>query len=298
MRSGRDVKAWIWKLPVCGLAFFLATAVTAAILTMAGLHRMAMPPGFVEQKSTLYSLALCPLVAAGLAPLAAGLSGGFRARWLTVALLVWINMAVNMAIELAIFSTLLANGGAAFLVLMYAGAAAALGAATAHWFGPSERPPAEVPRRGAAGWTWRIAAAVLAFPVIYLVFGMMVSPIVVERYRAGIAGLVLPPMSVIVSVQILRSALFLAGSAAAIFLWAGTRRGLVLALGWAHLVTVGLYGLLSGYWLPAALRIAHSLEITADSFVYALVIVLLLKRGTTAPERAAQVDGAVPVSAA
>jgi hypothetical protein len=39
---------------------------------------------------------------------------------------------------------------------------------------------------------------------------------------------------------------------------------------------VGLFGLLQGSFLPMTLRIAHSLEIGADSFAYAASLVLLL----------------------
>jgi hypothetical protein len=97
------------------------------------------------------------------------------------------------------------------------------------------------------------------------------------EYRTGVAGLILPSLAVILPVEVARSVLFLLASVPAIFLWTHSRRALVVALGWAHAVTVGLYGMLRAYWFPTALRVAHSLEITADSFAYAFVIVMLLE---------------------
>jgi hypothetical protein len=38
---------------------------------------------------------------------------------------------------------------------------------------------------------WRAIMAVLAFPVIYLAVGSVIGPIMVDRYRTGVAGLIL-----------------------------------------------------------------------------------------------------------
>jgi hypothetical protein len=273
----RSLIEYIWKLPVCGLAFSIASFAAATILTIAGLHAPSLPPGVDSQRSGLISIALSPLLALGLAPLAAGLLGSYRLRWLAIALLTFISLGPNTVIEASIFSTVFANGGGAFVVLMNAAAAAVFGAVLARLFqrtGPAPMVKPHPPMRWRVG---RIALAVLAFPTVYLAFGWMISPIVIGHYRAGVAGLVIPGFGTILGVQILRSVLFLLASAPAILLWAGSRRGLMAALGWAFSVTVGLYGLLSAYWFPAVLRVTHSLEITADSFAYAILIVMLLK---------------------
>jgi hypothetical protein len=59
-----------------------------------------------------------------------------------------------------------------------------------------------------------------------------------------------------------------------------------LNLGWALFVLVGLLNLMQAIRLPASLRLIHSLEILADSFVYALVLVMLFRRSDTASQRA------------
>lgn len=296
MNTPNRILDYLWRLVASGVAFLVGAAVAAAILTPTGLHSMALPVGATTGKSELFSIALCPFLALGLAPLAAGLSGRYRVRWFAIAFLAFINMGVNTAIESKIFTSMFAQGGAAYMILMFAGAATVFALVLVGLFHRDAALPTLTVRRSPLGWVWRIVLAILAFPVVYFVFGSAVAPFVLATYRAGVAGLILPPLSVILPVQLVRSALFLLASLPAILLWARSRWGLVLALGWAHAVTVGLYGLLGAYWFPTILRVAHSIEITFDSFVYALIIVMLLK------PRAVPADGpaetATPVRSA
>jgi hypothetical protein len=272
---------YVWKLPVCGLTFPIASVAAAIILTIAGLRVPSLPPGADAARSELMAIALSPLLALGLAPLAAGLIGSYRLRWLALALLTFISLGANTVIESSIFSTMFANGGAVFVILMNAVGATAFGAVLARFFGKAGQSPTLEPHHGLTWWLGRIVLAVLAFPAVYLAFGVAISPIVLEHYRAGVAGLVAPGFGTILPVQMVRSALFLLASAPAILLWTGPRRELMAALGWSYTVTVGLYGLLGAYWVPMVLRVTHSLEIAADSFAYAILIVMLLKPRVT-----------------
>jgi hypothetical protein len=122
------------------------------------------------------------------------------------------------------------------------------------------------------GWLWWFILAIFA----YLVFGMMVAPVVVDYYRHGIAGLILPTMSVILPTQMVRSTVFLVASLPFIVLWKKSRGSLIFSLGLAHWLVVGLCGLVQALRFPPVLRIAHSLEIGADSFAYAVAIAFLL----------------------
>jgi hypothetical protein len=112
---------------------------------------------------------------------------------------------------------------------------------------------------------------------------MCVGPFVIDYYRQGALWWRIPPVDVILRTQLLRSLLFLGASLPVILLWAGSRRRLILALGLAHAAMVGLNGLSQAYWMPSVPRVLHSLEITADSFAYALVLVwLFFPRSRTA----------------
>jgi hypothetical protein len=107
---------------------------------------------------------------------------------------------------------------------------------------------------------------------------MMVGPFVADAYRAGRFGLVLPGLGQILSVQFVRSVLFLLASLPVLAAWHGSRLRLALALGAAHFVMVGLFGMLQAYWLPAPMRLIHTAEILVDSVTYAAVLVVLLVR--------------------
>jgi hypothetical protein len=126
-----------------------------------------------------------------------------------------------------------------------------------------------------AFWASRFVLAIFAFPAIMFFFGMMVAPFVTPTYRAGGFGLLLPPVSEFLPYEFIRSAFFLLASLPFLLLSKGSRGSLIFSLGLAHSVLVGLFGLLQVFWFPPVLRICHSLEITADSFAYAAVLVFL-----------------------
>ena len=283
------MKAFIFyaaKAAAVALAYVLGAMVGAAVLSAVGASLPALPAGADADGLPLLSTIAALTLGLGLGPLAAGLGVGFRARWATLALLVFVCLGVNTAIEAALFTTL---GGSDGMIVLNVFTSLAVGAALAALFRPAgEEPPwaarlDRFRRQFPAGqWAWRLAAALLAWPVIYLAFGMTVAPWVVPAYEAAQFGLVLPGMGQILPVQLLRSALFLGASVPALVAWRGSRRGLTLALAAAHFVLNGLFGLLQATWWPVSLRTLHTVEILGDSLVYAAVLVLLLARPRSA----------------
>jgi hypothetical protein len=137
------------------------------------------------------------------------------------------------------------------------------------------------------GWWWRAVLAWLAFPVIYFFFGALIYPMVRDLYEAPDSGLVLPGGDVVLRTVLLRSLLFLLVTIPILRSWTRSRLGLTVALGIAFTATVGLVGLVQAHWWPISMRIAHSVEICADSFVYAWILVALLaprsSRGSRVP---------------
>lgn len=254
------------------LALVIATLVAGGILSKLPLAPPTPLPGTTPGGLFVVSLYGGLLLVASLVPIASGLGGRFPIRWMSLGLMLYVATGVNTVVELSIFST--SGGGMAYMLLYYFLCFVPTMAALAWLFGSKTTAP-PIPQFGFVSWLWRAGAAWLAWPVIYFVFGMCVAPIVVPHYEAGVAGLRIPPISIIFRTQLLRSLLFLGSSLPVIMLWTSSRRRLVLALGTAHTVMVGLYGLSMAYWLPTVLRVAHSIEIAADSFVYALVLALL-----------------------
>jgi hypothetical protein len=113
----------------------------------------------------------------------------------------------------------------------------------------------------------------------------MVVPFTYEYYREELVGLTAPGWEQILPVLFVRSVLFLVASLPVLVAWHGSRRSLILALGFAMFVLVGALGLLEGYWLPLSVRVFHGLEIMADSMVYSWVLVVLLVGSRSIPSR-------------
>ncbi len=279
--------SYFWKIPLCALAFYVGTILGGMFASLAGLPAPAMPAGADQMVLGQYLLLVSLILAIGLSFLARQLAGGFVARWLTLAFLVWIAHAVNNIIEGAIFTSM--EAASLFTVVLYGTASLLAGAVAAWLFKPQgdagnfiTRAQIFFARFNAAGWGWRISAALLAFPLIYLAFGRLIAPLVMDYYAQGQFGLTLPTWGQILPIQLLRSLLFLLAGLPVLILWQSSRRGLILTLGLVLFLLVGGLNMLQAYWMPANLRLIHSLEILADELVYAAVLAALFHSSGTA----------------
>jgi len=262
----------IGKTLICTLVLIIASMLGGALLSALPLKPPLTPWATPPVSVMIAWMSLGSLVlVAGLVPIASGIGGRLSIRYCALAALLFIGNAVNTVIEMSIFT---AMGGQTFLLLQFLISFAVTAAALA-WFFDSQQPASSLPQMAISSWAWRVLVAWLAFPFIYLLFGMFVGPFVIEYYKSGAMGLQLPPMDVILRTQLVRSLLFLGCSLPVIRLWTGSRWRLVFALGMAHAVMVGLYGLSQAYWMPSIMRVLHSVEITADSFAYAFVLTWL-----------------------
>jgi hypothetical protein len=280
--EARPWTSYLWRWLLCTLFYLVGAMIGGALLARLG---VAQPPLAHPIERTVLMrnfLVGALLLAAGVAPLAQGLEGRWRTRWLAWSALVWIAVSVNTVIEARIFITAFAHGGALDAAIYALPPSLTLGVALATWFYRDTEDASAVrigdffARRGVASWVWRLVAAWLAFPAVYLFFGVIISPIVMPYYRDPALGLVIPGFGTMIPTQLVRSALLLAVSLPLVALWRGTRARLFLTLGLAYSVMIGWFGLLQATWLPMTLRITHSIEIGADSFVYALILVVLL----------------------
>lgn len=270
----------VGRVLACWVAYVVALVVAGVLIRVLHLPLPAVPGNGGPGVQFALTLVGGMVLVIGLWPIAQGLSGSLGKRAIALVAFLVLAFGVNSLIETATFTTLL-DGKVAGAALFYGAEALLLGLLLAVVFGaPQEVPRGDSDRR--VKLLRRIAAAWCAFPLIYLIFGMCVAPIVTPYYR-NISFLHIPPLRTILMVQLVRSAIFLACSLPLIALWRGTRRRLWFALGLGHAVVVGLYGLSSSASLPAVLRVTHSVEITADSFVYAWVLVTLFFTTRTAP---------------
>ena len=277
----KTIVSYAWKTLVCAVAYMGGSMLGAALATALGVSLPSMP-GTKPAQLALFAFLASLTLGASMGPLAAGLRSRYLARVAALALFAYVCLGVNTALETTIFTTV---GGGAGIVVLFLPATFACAAAAAALFRPATaRYTTAAPwsrfaaQFGAWSWAWRLAAAIVAFPVVYLAFGMMVGPFVVDAYRNQAHGLTLPGWGQIIPTQFLRSTLFLVASVPVIAFWGGSRRRLALSLGLATFTFVGLFGMLQAFWLPTAMRLVHGAEIAADSFVYATLLVWLLAR--------------------
>jgi len=274
---------YLWKLPLCGLLFFIGFIQGNLLATWLGFAMPVMPAGADATIVLQYTLVGSLILAAGLAAVSQGLSSHFLARWLILFFFAWIGYGVNTYLEAAIFSTMAAASW--YTVVMYFPAALLCSAAVA-WLFPSATKTSGLAARvrvffagrGEGEWIWRLLLAYLAFPVAYLFFGTLIAPIVLPYYREGLNELALPGWDQILPILALRSLLFMIVCLPIVIDWRLSNRRLFLTLGVTLFILVGGLGMLEAYWLPPTLRIVHSLEIFADEMVYAGALVLLLRK--------------------
>jgi hypothetical protein len=271
----------IGKVILSGIGYCIGM-ILGGMLT-AALHIKSLPPVLGDPRSPetqfLITFLLAPILALSLLPLARGLRGSWIERCLAVAGLVFVAIGLNTLIELTVFSDMLPDGEISFWVFFVLPSLLIAAAITSR---QASDGPSTMSSLTAPGWLWRLTIAWLSFPVIYFFFGMCIAPIVVPYYDAGIAGLKIPSVDVIIRTQLIRSVIFLAASLPAALLWTKSRNQFILAMGLVHAMTVGIFQLAQAGFLPAVLRVTHSVEITADSFAYAAVLGLLFVRGKKA----------------
>jgi len=268
------VTSWIWKILVIAAAYFLGTMISGAVITAAGMPWPAFPNPPSQTTNFLLNVISALLVAGCVALLARGIRGSQLVRWLVLSAFTYVIFGLNNEIEAAAFTRF---GGTGTMIMFFVAPCLLAAATAARLIRPSQPDlPHETAnsRRPSLSW-WRVVIAWLAFPVIYIFFGMLVSPVVVPFYQDPSFGLALPSWNTIFPVVLLRSALALAVTLPVVVLWSRSRRALFVALAIALFGFMGLIGLAATTFFPPTLRVAHSIEILGDAVVYAWVLVAL-----------------------
>jgi len=285
VQISKTVLAYVWRIPLCAFAYVAGTMASGGLVSAMGMKLPSIPEQANEQMMGLFLLISSCALAIGVGPLARRIRARYGVRCLILTALTYVCIGLNTPIEAAIFTNLggmrtmvvfsllpcLFFGGVTALLFKPSGKAKPFGGQVSHFFSG----------RSVQQWAWRFVAAICAFPVIYWTFGMSVAPWVAKYYEQEQFGLVLPNVGVIVLVQLLRSLLFFLAAFPIIIVWSGSRRQLTALLGLAFFALVGLFSMIQAPWLAPVLQALHSLEILADSVVYAGVLSLLFVRKET-----------------
>ena len=266
---------WAWKIPAIAIAYFIGVMISGGVITAAKMPWPAFPQSVSQANEFIIGLIGSILMAICLALLARGIRGSQTVRWLILAIFSYVTFGLNNQIEAAIFTT---YGGTATMLIFFI-LPCAFGAAAAVYLFRPEHPEESlesvVSKQPLSRWWWRAGVAWIAFPVIYVFFGMLAAPVVVPVYQSQDFGLTLPGFGTMIPVALVRSALYLAVTIPILVNWSRSRRSLFLSLGIALFAMMGLIGLLSATFFPPVLRVAHSIEILGDALVYAWLLVAL-----------------------
>jgi hypothetical protein len=279
--SPKRILSSLWKLAVCSLAFIGGMLLGGMLITVLGMQAPTLPPEMDASSTMLIMYATSPLLVLALIFVNRGLAGGWLARTAMLFLLAWIAYTVNNVIEARIFSSY--ETASWFTVATFTPALLLCAAATAWLFPPHSNDKSlsnvwkeHFQQRTAVDWAWRMLLSAVIFMPIYYFFGLFVVPFVGDYYSQGAFGLSLPPLSTLLMVLFVRSVLFLIACLPVVIVWQETRLRLTLSLGFALFMLVGLLNLLLATWIAPQVRIVHSIEIMADSLVYAGALTLLL----------------------
>lgn len=275
---------FLGKLILGASAFVVGMLFGGMIAGVAALPAPTLPVEMDGEATMIALFIVSPLLVLALYWMGRELVGGWLARSLMLAWLVWIAHVLNNVIEAVVFSSFVTSP---WFSLVTFTPAVLLCAGVTVWLWPPQRRDITFHdawqtffrQRTRIEWVWRLLLAALIFMPIYYLFGLMVAPFVNEYYRQGEFGLALPTLSTLLPVLFVRSVLFLMACLPVLVAWRGSNRSLWLSLGFALFVCVGLLNLLAAHWIPTWVRAIHLLEILADSLVYAGALVWLLPRG-------------------
>ncbi|MFX1317824.1 MAG: hypothetical protein ACFE9D_10050 [Promethearchaeota archaeon] len=132
-------------------------------------------------------------------------------------------------------------------------------------------------------WLWRFVLTAVLYLVIYYGIGTLISPIVLPFYLDMGTGLRIPPVWVILVVEISRGFLYILALLPILVSLKVETKELYLLLAFAlYLPSITMF--LPNPAFPVLLRIIHGLfEILIDSLLFAAIIIILLTSGTTKP---------------
>lgn len=131
-------------------------------------------------------------------------------------------------------------------------------------------------KRSGGEWIKRLTAGTLTYFPVYFFFGMLVSPFVMPYYSDPSMGLVIPPFSVIIPLEIIRGLMYTAVLLPIIACLDGNFKNSALALAGMLFIPGALLPLLGDQGLPAPIIPFHLTEILADSVVYGYLLARLL----------------------
>jgi len=239
-----------------------------------------LPQQANENLAIYYLLIGSLILASGWFYLIKGISGSKKERILISSLFLLIGFSIAVTIESAIYSDVGSYHLSIILLLL----PMILYAIIISVITDTKKPQQSFDKRllsyyktwSKKDWLKKTLLAIISFPIIYFIFGIIASPFVTDYYSELIGGLQLPDAGTIIGVQLIRSTLFLIITIPIIINWTSTRTKLIISLSMAHFAMVFAYDIYLAIVMPLELVIIHGIEIGADSFIYSWILISIL----------------------
>ena len=280
MNFVKSILYYVWRIAACSFIFAFGLIASRLILHPLGLTPPRLPQQADESIAVYYLLSGSILLSLSLLPFAQKISGAFFTRFLSMFFFFFACFGISVSLESSIYSSIEGFDLMILILLLpivlfsFTCISLTKSQPTSESF--SQKSLRFFKSNTRSEWAWKILLAFLSFPVIYLLFGIIASPLVADYYRESNYGLAIPDIGTIMSVQLVRSLLFLMVTLPIMITWFGNRVQLVVMLGIAHFMFVFSYDIVLAYQLPIKLVLTHAIEILLDSMVYAWVMVKLL----------------------
>lgn len=274
----KTILSYFWKLPLCAIAFFIGMALGGVLLPLMGLQAPAIPEGTDANTIALWFLVGSIILSLPLSTLARNLTAKITGRWLILSTLTWMVGGVGMVLESVFFmetGAVSSINSTLFTMLNFLLPSVFVSGVVVWLFRPFENDFGQNNPLNLGKWGWKLLAALAAYPIVYITFGLLVQPFIMEYYTQGMYELVAPTYGQLIPLQLARSLLFLFVCLPVIRWWKGDRRSLWLSLGFSFFVLTAFMAVITAYWFPLEMRVFHGLELLADGMVYTGVLVWL-----------------------
>ena len=287
--STKQLASVFGKLILCGMAFFAGLAISGTTLPLLGFQPPAIPAGTDANMIATWFFAGSILLAFALSLVTSHLRAAWYVRWALLFALIWVIGAVCMVLESMFFMT---TGAVASLydtlytLLNFLLPSLFLSGAITFLFRPSpgasdylEQVQIFIQSRAYAQWLFRGLLVWLAYPLVYVVFGLMVEPFVGDFYIQGAFELTTPTWGQLIPLQLVRSLLILLVCLPFVIVWQGSRRKCWLAMSFSVFALTAFMAVLTSYWFPWQLRLFHGIELWLDALIYTGMLVSLMQPG-------------------
>ncbi len=279
---------YLWRLLLCGIAYLFGLVVSGMILAVLGLDSPSIPEGTNSTTISFWFFIGSVVLAFALSFISSNLHTTWQARILILFELTLIFGVVGMVIESSLFMTTGAVSSwmnSFYTILNFLLPNLFLTSVVAYFFSPTQQDESCVENlcqyfkaHRFSAWSWRILFAIIAYPLVYFLFGLIVQPFIHHYYTSGQFELISPTWGQLIPIQLVRSSTFLISTLPVIIWWRSTHHRLWLALGFSIFILTAFMAVITSYWFPWQLRLFHGLELLADGFVYSGLLVMLFRR--------------------